>query len=181
MRRPPQEIEMKTFKLTIASLSLMLAVVVSTAAQQMVFTSLEGDLIDVEAQEGKVVVMAIGASWLPLSNDQADTVNKLARKYAGRDDVVFYFIATDSEVSRSKNFASNDDIKKFVTRNKLNVKILRDSEGKTSIKRYDLDQLPAFIVLDQNGRPAGDPISGIDPFAEVDTADIVSKRIDSLI
>ena len=60
------------------------------------FTSLDGDRIDVEAQKGKVVVMAIGASWLPLSEDQAGTVNKLARKYAGRDDVVFYFIATDS-------------------------------------------------------------------------------------
>ena len=121
----------------------------SASAQKIVFTSLDGDLIDVEAQADKVVVMAIGASWLPLSNDQADTVNKLALRYAGRDDIVFYFITTDSESAKSKNFASNDDIRKFVERNKLNVTILRDNEGKKSIKKYQLDQLPAFIILDK--------------------------------
>ena len=172
---------MKFAKLTLLILSLVFALTLSISAQKIVFTSLEGDLIDVEAQADKVVVMAIGASWLPLSNDQADTVNKLAKKYVGRDDVVFYFIATDSASSKSKNYASNDDIKKFVDRNKLNVTILRDNDGKASIEKFKLDQLPAFIILDKQGKPDGDPISGIDPFSEVDTADIVGKRIDKLL
>ncbi len=152
----------------------------TASAQEMVFTALDGDPINVEAQADKVVVMAIGASWLPLSNDQADTVNKLATRYAGRDDIVFYFIATDSLSQKSKNYASNDDIKRFVNRNKLKVTILRDNEGKTTIERYKLDQLPAFIILDKRGMVDGDPISGIDPFKEVDTADIIAKRVDKL-
>ncbi|NNE66690.1 MAG: TlpA family protein disulfide reductase [Pyrinomonadaceae bacterium] len=172
---------MKPAKFALLTLSLLIAMSLSVSAQKIVFASLEGDLIDVEAQADKVVVMAIGASWLPLSNDQADTVNKLAKKYQGRDDVVFYFIATDSDSRKSKNYASNDDIQKFVERNKLNVTILRDNDGKTATERYKLEQLPAFIILDKQGKPDGDPITGIDPFAEVDTADIVAKRVDKLL
>ncbi len=161
-------------------LSLVLAAAASVSAQHIVFDTLDGDKIDVEAQKNKVVIMGIGASWLPLSNDQADTINKLAKRYQGRD-VIFYFIATDSSSTKSKNFASNDDIRKFVNRNKLNVTILRDDDGKTSIQKYKLDQLPAFIILDKNGRPDGDPISGIDPLQEIDTSEILSKRIDRLL
>lgn len=151
------------------------------SAQKIVFTSLDGNQIDVEAQKNKVVVMAIGASWLPLSNAQAATVNKLSKKYGGRDDVVFYFIATDSASAKSKNYASNADIQKFVKSNKLNITILRDNDGIKSTKRYKIDQLPAFIILDKQGQPDGDPISGIDPLAEVNTSEIISKRIDKLL
>lgn len=166
--------------------TLVLAIIVgisasAVSAQSMIFTSLEGDRIDVEAQKGKVVVMAIGASWLPLSDDQAGTVNKLARKYAGRDDVVFYFIATDSASQRARNYASDDDLKKFGQRNKLNISILRDSEGEKSVRRYDIDQVPAFIILDKQGRPSGEPISGADPFGKVDPADLIARRVDLLI
>ncbi|MEZ5344985.1 MAG: TlpA disulfide reductase family protein [Pyrinomonadaceae bacterium] len=171
---------MKTIKILSFALSILFALSISATAQSIIFASLEGDKIDVEAQKGKVVVMAIGASWLPLSNDQADTINKLAKRYEGQD-VVLYFIATDSASEKSKNYASDDDIRKFVKRNKLNVTILRDSDGKASVQRYKLDQLPAFILLDKTGKPDGDAISGIDPLDEIDTAEILSKRIDKLL
>ena len=172
---------MKNIKLLTAILSIVFAMSLSVSAQKIVFTSLDGNQIDVEAQKEKVVVMAIGASWLPLSNEQAETVNKLAKKYNGRDDVVFYFIATDSAAQKSKNYASNDDIVKFAKRNKLNITILRDEDGKQSVKKYKLDQLPSFIILDKTGKPDGEPISGDDPFAEEDTADVISKRVDKLL
>ncbi len=171
---------MKTIKNLILTSCVVLVLSLAVAAQNIVFTSLTGDKIDVESQKDKVVVMAIGASWLPLSDDQAATINKLAKRYEGRE-VVFYFIATDSASAKSKNYASDDDITKFVKRNKLNVTILRDNEGKSSIQKYKLDQLPAFIILDRNGKIDGDPITGIDPLQEIDTADILSKRIDRLL
>jgi len=171
---------MKNIKTLVVSLSLVFVTTLAVSAQNIVFTSLTGDKIDVEAQKDKVVIMAIGASWLPLSNDQAETINKLAKRYEGQD-VIFYFIATDSTSSKSKNFASDDDISKFAKRNRLNVTILRDVDGKSSIEKYNLDQLPAFIILDKNGNPDGDPISGIDPLDEIDTAEILSKRIDKLL
>ena len=105
---------MKNIKLLVAALSLTFLISLNVSAQNIVFTSLNGDKIDVEAQKDKVVVLAIGASWLPLSNDQANTINKLAKKYAGRNDIIFYFIATDSTSKKSKNYASDDNIRKFV-------------------------------------------------------------------
>ncbi|HUF03816.1 MAG TPA: TlpA disulfide reductase family protein [Aridibacter sp.] len=154
---------------------------VAASAQNIVFTSLDGDRIDVEAHKGKVVVMAIGASWLPISEDQATTINKLARNYSGRDDVVFYFIATDSASAKDRSFASDEDLRKFKARTKLAVSILRDAGGQRTVERYDIDQLPAFIVLDKQGRPSGDPITGSDPFGKTDISQLVSKRVDSVL
>ena len=128
--------------------------------------SLDGQKIDIEAQKDKVVVLAIGASWLPLSKNQVDTMNKLAKKYAGKN-VSFYFIATDSSNAKSKNYASDDDLKKFATKNKLTVSTLRDSEGLLTVKSYKIDQIPAFVVLNKNGVIATEPFGGIDPLSDV--------------
>lgn len=172
---------MKIIRRTFGTFAFGALFAAAALAQNIVFTSLDGAKIDVEAQKDKVVVMAIGASWLPLSDDQARIVNKLAARYSGRDDIVFYFIATDSLSAKSKNYGSNEDIRTFGTRNRLNVTILRDSEGTKSIKKYNLDQLPAFIVLDKTGRISGEPITGIDPFSEIDSAELISERIDKII
>ena len=55
------------------------------------------------------------------------------------------------------------------------------ADGKASVRKYELDQLPAFIILDKSGKPDGDPIAGIDPLEEIDTAEILSNRIDKLL
>lgn len=155
-----------------------MAFVLSASAQNMTFTSLGGEKIDLAAQKGKVVVLAIGASWLPLSKNQATAINKLARKYNGRD-VSFYFIATDSTSAKSKNYASNEDIQKFAATNKLTISILRDSDGVSTIKQYKVDQLPAFIILDKTGKAADEPFTGIDPNSDISVP--LSAKIDKLL
>lgn len=169
---------MKKIKFLLSIVGLLLAVSVAASAQSIVFTSLEGDKIDLNAQKGKVVVLAVGAQWLPLSNQQANFVNKLAKKYAGRD-VVFYFISTDSTSEKSKNYASNDEIRKFAKENQLSVTILRDSDGATSLKRFNIDQLPSFVILDKTGKVATEPFSGLDP--KTDLSIPISKEIDKLL
>lgn len=157
---------MKNIKLLTAAIGLFFAFAFSASAQQVVFTSLEGEKIDLEAQKGKVVVMAVGASWLPLSAQQTETVNKLARKYNGRD-VIFYFIATDSLSPKSRNYAPDTKIREFAEKSKLTVSILRDADGVLTVKKYNLDQLPAFVILDRNGKLATEPFTGIDPAGDV--------------
>lgn len=171
---------LRTYKTSLLTLAVLFFVT-AVNGQNMVFTSIDGNRIDVGAQKGKVVVMAIGASWLPISDDQAETINKLAKKYSGRDDVIFYFIATDSSSPKDKSFASNADLKKFGSRNKLAVSILRDASGARSVERFNIDQLPAFIILDKQGRPSGDPISGSDPFGKTDTSALIARRVDRLL
>lgn len=169
---------MKNIKLFFFGLILTAAFAASAFAQNMTFTSLDGEKIDLASQKGKVVVLAIGASWLPLSKNQASAINKLATKYKGRD-VAFFFIATDSTSAKSKNYASNEDIQKFAASNKLTISILRDSDGVSTIKQYKVDQLPAFIILDKTGKAPDGAFTGIDPNSDISIP--LSAKIDKLL
>lgn len=169
---------MKNIKFLAIILGLVLALSFSASAQSQTFVSLNGEKIDIQGQKGKVVVLAIGASWLPLSRNQISTVNKLAQKYTNRD-VVFYFIATDSTVPKSRNYASDDDLRKFVDTNKLTVATLRDSDGMLTIKNYKIDQLPAFVILGKDGVIATEPFGGIDPVSDVSIplSEVINKAL----
>lgn len=169
---------MKNIKIIFAALSLIIAAVFTVSAQSVTFTSLGGEKIDLASQKGKVVVLAIGASWLPLSKDQATAINKLSRKYNAKN-VAIFFIATDSASTKSKNYASDEDIQNFADTNKLTISILRDSDGLQSVKKYKIDQLPAFIILDKDGVLAEGPFTGIDP--KTDISVMLSQKIDKLL
>ncbi|MFN0277653.1 MAG: TlpA family protein disulfide reductase [Pyrinomonadaceae bacterium] len=169
---------MKTLRGFIAILSLTFAAAFAVSAQSI--TSLDGASVNVAGQNGKVVVLAIGASWLPLSNKQAEFTNALAKKYAGRN-VVFYFIATDSTNAGSKNFASIDSIRRFANGNKLTVSVLRDTDGAATLRKFSVEQVPSFVILDKTGKQAGEPIGGIDPTGKYDITIPISKAIDRLL
>lgn len=169
---------MKNIKSILAVFGLLIAFSFAASAQNVTFTSLDGAKVDLASDKGKVVVLAIGASWLPLSKNQAVAINKLSKKYAGKD-VAFYFIATDSTAAKSKNYASDDAIRKFGQTNKLTITILRDSDGVLSKKQYKIDQMPAFIILDKEGKLAGTPFGGIDP--DTDISGVLSQKIDAVL
>ena len=168
---------MRTIKGFITAFSLAIALAVSAAAQTNL-TAIDGTSVNIEGQRGKVIVLAVGASWLPLSEKQAEYTNSLAKKYAGRD-VAVYFIVTDSNRAGSKNFASDDAIKKFAFANKLNVPVLRDSDGSATMRKFKIEQVPSFIILDKNGVIVGEPYGGIDP--KYDVTIPLSRSIDKLL
>jgi len=158
---------------------IVLTLTLSVAAfSQTVLRSIDGVRVDVEAQKGKVVVLAVGAAWLPLSAKQADFANALAKKYAGRD-VVFYFVTTDSTDPKSKNFAGDADVRKFAFDRKLTMPVLRDSDGAVVMRKYEVEQVPSFVVLDKQGRPSVEPFGGLDP--KYDLTGPISKLIDRLL
>jgi thiol-disulfide isomerase/thioredoxin len=149
-----------------------------TASAQTAIAKLDGGTVDVRSQNGKVVVLAVGASWLPLSAKQAEYTNALAKKYAGRN-VAFYYVVTDSTNAKSKNFASDDAVRKFVAANKIGIQVLRDSDGATVLKTFKVDQVPSFIIIDKNGAQSGEAFGGIDP--KFDVTAPISKKIDSIL
>ncbi len=151
---------------------------VLTASAQTRLTGLNGTSVAIDQQRGKVVILAVGASWLPLTARQVEFTNTLAKRYAGKD-VVIYFVATDSQTAKSRNFASNEDLQKFATSSKLAVPVLRDPEGAGTLKKYGIDQLPSFIVLDKNGSRAVPPYGGIDP--KFDLTVTIARTVDSLL
>lgn len=169
--------DMKTLKsvFTILILTIATSIVVSA---QATLNSLDGARVNVEGQNGKVVVLAIGASWLPLSDKQAEYTNALAKKYAGKN-VVFYFVATDSANARSKNFATNEVIQRFATENRLSAMVLRDPDGASTLKKFNVEQVPSFVIIDKSGRQSGEPFGGIDP--KFDITIPIAKAIDKLL
>ncbi|HEY0431259.1 MAG TPA: TlpA disulfide reductase family protein, partial [Pyrinomonadaceae bacterium] len=102
--------------------------------------SLDNQTITSDSLRGEVVVLAFGASWLPLSKAQLQGVRKLADEYSDRG-LVVYWVSTESEDPKSKNFASNDQLRAFAQKYGLKVTVLRDPDGVTS-KKFGIDQLP---------------------------------------
>lgn len=168
---------MRTLRGFIAILTITLAASFVSSAQT-VLTSVDGSRVDLDARNGKVVVLAIGAAWLPLSNKQVEFTNALAKRYAGRD-VVIYFVATDSTDPRSKNYASAETIAKFATEKKLAVPILRDSDGTVTVRKYKIEQVPSFVILDKARGAVVEEFGGLDP--KFDLTGPISRAIDKLL
>lgn len=135
------------------------------AVQDFSLRTIDGHTISSEDVRGQVVVLAFGASWMPLSREQADGLRKLANEYAKRG-VVVYFVATDSDSPKSKNYATDEQLRMFSKRNELNLTMLRDADGAAS-KQFGVDQIPAFVILDKQGHMVGTPIGGLDSKGDV--------------
>ena len=138
--------------------------------------TIDGQTITSDSLRGEVVVMAFGASWLPLSKTQLLGVRKLADEYSDRG-VVVYWVSTESEDPKSKNFASDDQLRAFATKYGLKVTVLRDPDGATS-KKFGVDQLPSFVIIDKHGN-AGEPIGGLDPNGNL--ASQLAERLDRVL
>jgi len=133
----------------------------NSGAVEFSLRSIDGQTVTSESLKGEVVVLAFGASWLPLSKAQLQGIRKLADQYSDRGLVVFW-VSTESEDPKSKNYASDEQLRAFAQKYGLKVTVLRDPDGVVS-KRFGVDQLPSIVVLDKQGNPVGRPIGGLDP------------------
>lgn len=139
--------------------------------------SIDGQTVTAESLRGEVVVLAFGASWLPLSRTQLQGIRKLADEYSARG-VVVYFVSTESEDSKSKNYASDQQLRGFAQKFGLKVTVLRDPDGQIS-KKLGIDQLPSIIILDKQGTIVGEPIRGLDPQGNL--AGQLASRLDKIL
>jgi len=139
--------------------------------------SIDGQTVTAGSLRGEVVVLAFGASWLPLSKTQLQGVRKLADEYSNRG-VVVYWVSTESDDSKSKNFASDEQLRAFANKYGLKVTVLRDPDGAVS-KKFGVDQLPSIVILDKEGNMSGGPIGGLDPNGNL--ANQLASRLDKLL
>src|SRR2546423_14040413 len=163
--------------ITAALAALTLASVAPrTGAQsaEFSFRSIDGPVVTSESLGGEVVVLALGASWLPLTRNQMEGLKKLADQYAGRG-VAVYWVSTESDSSKSKNFADDNQLRDLGRRYKITV--LRDPDGAIS-KRLGVDQLPSTVILNKQGQAAA-VVGGLDPNADV--AKQLAERLDKIL
>jgi peroxiredoxin len=139
--------------------------------------SVDGQTITSTSLRGEVVVLAFGASWLPLSRTQLQGVKKLADEYSDRG-VVVYWVSTESENPKSKNYASDGQLRAFSKKFALDVTVLRDPDGEVA-KKLGADQVPSIVILDKQGNPVGEPVKGIDPDGNL--AGQLAKQLDKIL
>ena len=168
-----------TQKRVLAGLLIVLASSVVLAQNRTDFSlrSVDGQTVTSNSLRGEVVVLAFGASWLPLSKTQLQGVRKLADEYSNRG-VVVYWVSTESEDSKSKNHATDEQLRAFANKYGLKVTVLRDPDGTVS-KKLGVDQLPSIVILDKEGNVAGPPIGGLDPNGNL--AAQLASRLDKLL
>jgi peroxiredoxin len=165
------------FAVALLGASLVVAQDHGTGSVEFSLRSIDGQTITSQSLRGEVVVLAFGASWLPLSKTQLQGIRKLADEYADRG-VVVYWVSTESEDPKSKNYASDEQLRGFAQRYGLKVTVLRDPDGAVS-KKFGIDQLPSIVILDKQGNPVGEPIGGLDPNGNL--AGQLASRLDKVL
>jgi peroxiredoxin len=135
--------------------------------------AIDGQTVTAASLHGEVAVLAFGASWLPLTRNQMESLKKLADQYAGRG-VAVYWVSTESENAKSKNYVSDDQLRDLARRYK--VSILRDPDGAVS-RRLGVDQLPSVVIFDKQGNVA-DRTGGMDP--DADLAKLLAEKLNKL-
>lgn len=143
-------------------------------APEFSLRAIDGETVTSASLKGEVVVLAFGASWLPLTRNQLEAVKKLADQYAGRG-VAVYWVSTESESPKSKNYAADEQLRDLARKYKATV--LRDPDGAVS-KRLGVDQLPSVVIIDKQGSVAA-TIGGMDPTA--DLAKQLAERLNKLL
>ena len=169
----------KTQKLVLAALLIAMASCAAFAQTPVDFSlrSVDGQTVTSTSLRGEVVVLAFGASWLPLSKAQLQGVRKFADEYSNKG-VVVYRVSTESDNAKSKNFASDEQLRTFAQKYGLKVTVLRDPDGVVS-KKLAVDQLPSIVILDKQGNVSGPPIGGLDPNGNLSTQ--LASRLDKLL
>jgi len=171
---------LRSRKRVVAGLMTLLLTSIALAQNPRVdfsLRSIDGQTVSSNSLRGEIVVLAFGASWLPLSKTQLQGVRKFADEYSNRG-VVVYWVSTESENSGSKNFASDDQLRAFAEKYGLKVTVLRDPDGAVS-KKFGVDQLPSIVILDKEGNISGGPIGGLDPNGNL--AGQLASRLDKLL
>jgi peroxiredoxin len=143
-------------------------------AAEFSLRAIDGETVTSANLRGEVVVLAFGASWLPLTRNQMEAVKKLADQYAGRG-LAVYWVSTESESPKSKNYASDEQLRELGRKYKATV--LRDPDGGVS-KKLGVDQLPSVVIIDKQGNVA-DRIGGMDPNA--DLAKLLAERLSKVL
>ncbi|PYS23959.1 MAG: hypothetical protein DMF72_07395 [Acidobacteria bacterium] len=171
-----KNIRRNAFALVAVTAVLILSATISIRAQapEFSFRSVDGQTVTSESVRGEVVVLAFGASWLPLTRNQMEGLKKLADQYAGKG-VAVYWVSSESDNQKSKNYASDEELRELGRKYKLTV--LRDSDGTIS-RKLGVEQLPSTIIINKRGQVAA-TIGGLDPNADV--AKQLAERLDKIL
>ena len=113
--------------------------------------SLEGlnvKTVQLSALRGNVILLNFWATWCGPCKDEMPSMQALYQRYKEKD-----FILLAISVDEGSPAAA----KKFIQQNRYRFPVLLDPAGKT-LDLYDIDKLPATVIIDKKGRMIGKAI-----------------------
>lgn len=182
LKRHPLRAAAPALLLALASVASVLpghALAMAPAQVDFRLRTADGGEITSQMLRGDVVVLAFGASWLPLSKAQMQGLQELADEYAGRN-LRVYWVSTDSDKPGSKNYATDAQLRELARKNGLKIAVLRDPDG-AFFKKSGADQIPALIILDREGNVSGAPVGGISTDPKNKLVNTLSGRLNTLL
>mgnify|MGYP000745985204 CR=1 FL=1 len=107
--------------------------------------TLSGQELSLEDLRGKVVFLNFWASWCPPCREEMPSMERLARKYEGRD-LVMVAISQDEDMNAMQTFLSS-----VMPDGKLTMRIPLDPPGATG-RNYGTEKLPETYIIDRDGQ-----------------------------
>ena len=107
------------------------------AAELVAVTTAKGKKLQLRSHKDAVVVITFGASWCKPCKKELPALEKLARKYAGKD-VVFIAVNIDDERSKGARFMRQAGLRRVIQ--------AFDSR-KAAVKSYDPPTMPTTYVV----------------------------------
>jgi peroxiredoxin len=127
----------------------LVGAVAAAQASQVKLRALDGPDFDLAQKRGRVVVLAFGATWNPMARRSKPALQQLAERYTQRN-VDFYWVSVNSADKGKRNYASDEDLRKFTEQHGLRVPILRDPE-RMAYRALAVDALPTLVFINSEG------------------------------
>jgi peroxiredoxin len=159
------------------TLILIFALNAFAQAPSVTLRMADGGSFSLADQRGKIVVLAFGATWAPLSSKELPALQKLADRYSARR-VDFYWVSINSLKAGARNAATDAELKSFATKYGLKIPVLRDPD-QSAFRALGVENVPTLIVIDRAGKVAHKHV-GFDP-DQPDGYGEVSQVLDRLL
>ena len=141
-----------------ASFAILSSIAVTASAQDVSFSTPNGETVTLSSLRGNVVVLLFSGVQDPQRREALLALEKLAKdRYQGKN-VKIYWVSVNAA-----NEVTNDQLKNLSSAASL-VSVLRDA-NQAAFKRFSgkRAQLPTIVVLDREGNPFGQPRGGFNP------------------
>lgn len=114
---------------------------ISTDLSGITFSSEKGEVVDLGALRGKVILINFWATWCPPCRAEMPGLSKLYNQFKNDKDIVFLFVDADGDLTKSAKFMARHeyDLPLFKPASDIPTKIFEST-------------LPTTVIFDKQGR-----------------------------